>query len=78
MSKLTKQQRKARRRRIVSRAVALAKEIHGQDEDAQKAMLAEILNKAIDIPGLGENAERRILMAVMELIIDLVSEDDNG
>ena len=78
MSRLTRDQRRTRRRRIVSRAVSLAKEIHGQDEEAQKAMLAEILNKAIDIPGLGENAERRILMAVMELIIDLVSEDHDG
>tara|TARA_R100000152_G_C6727597_1_gene152688 strand:+ start:776 stop:1015 length:240 start_codon:yes stop_codon:yes gene_type:complete len=78
--KLTREQRKARRRRIIQRAVALAKELHSQDEEAQKEFIVGIVNRAIDIPGLGEVAERKILMAVAELLIDLASEDgdDNG
>jgi|TARA_R100000479_G_C6247350_1_gene151063 hypothetical protein len=78
--KLTREQRKARRRRIIQRAVALAKELHSQDEEAQKEFIVGIVNKAIDIPGIGEIAERRLLMGVAELLIDLASEDgdDNG
>ena len=78
--KLTREQRKARRRRIIQRAVALAKELHSQDEEAQKEFIVGIVNRAIDIPGLGEVAERKILMPVAELLIDLASEDgdDNG
>jgi len=78
--KLTREQRKTRRRRIIQRAVALAKELHSQDEEAQKEFIVGIVNKAIDIPGIGEIAERRLLMGVAELLIDLASEDgdDNG
>ena len=75
MSKLTRDQRRARRRRVISRAVALAKELHSQDEEKQKEFIVEIVNRAIDIPGLTENAERKLLMAVAEVLIDLVSED---
>ena len=77
--KLSKEERKARRRRVVSRAVALAKELHSQDEEAQKEFVVEIVNRAIDIPGLTERAEKKLLMAVAELLIDIVSEGrDNG
>jgi len=76
--KLTREQRKARRRRIIQRAVALAKELHSQDEEAQKEFIVGIVNKAIDIPGIGEIAERRLLMGVAELLIDLASEDGDG
>jgi|TARA_Y100001963_G_scaffold83109_1_gene115183 hypothetical protein len=75
MSRLTREQRRARRRRVISRAVALAKELHSQDEEKQKEFIVEIVNRAIDIPGLTENAERKLLMAVAEVLIDLVSED---
>ena len=75
MSKLTRDQRRARRRRVIRRAVALAKELHSQDPEEQKAFVVEIVNRAIDIPGLTENAERKLLMAVAELLIDLASEE---
>lgn len=75
MSKLTRDQRRARRRRVISRAVALAKELHSGDEEEQKAFVVEIVNRAIDIPGLTENAERKLLMAIAEVLIDLVSEE---
>jgi hypothetical protein len=73
--KLNRDQRRARRRRVITRAVALARELHTEDEGAQKEFIVDIVNKAIDIPGLTENAEKRILMAVAELLIDLVSEE---
>ena len=73
--KLNRDQRRARRRRVITRAVALARELHAEDEGAQKEFIVDIVNKAIDIPGLTENAEKRILMAVAELLIDLVSEE---
>ena len=77
--KLTREQRRARRRRVITRAVALARELQTGDEEAQKAFVVGIVNKAIDIPGLTEAAERRLLMGVAELLIDLVSkEDDDG
>ena len=75
MSRLTREQRRARRRRVISRAVALAKELHSQDEEKQKEFIVEIVNRAIDIPGLTENAERKLLMAVVDVFIDLVSEE---
>ena len=75
--KLTRDQRRARRRRVITRAVALARELHMGDEEAQKAFLVNIVNKAIDIPGLTEAAERRLLMGVAELLIDLVSKDED-
>ena len=78
--KLTRDQRRARRRRVITRAVALARELHSGDEEAQKVFVVGIVNKAIDIPGLTEAAERRLLMGVAELLIDLVSKDgdDDG
>ena len=72
---LTKEQRRARRRRIVRRAVQLSKELHAEDEQARREFLLELINKAIDIPGLGERVEKKILMAVLDLIIDLASDE---
>ena len=67
--------RRTRRRRVIRRAAALAKELY-TEEKAQAEFLVDIINKAIDIPGLGENAERKILLAVAELLIDLVVVED--
>ncbi len=78
MSRLTRDQRRARRRRVISRAVALARELHMGDEEKQKEFIVEIVNRAIDIPGLTENAEKKLLMAVAEVLIDLVSENSDG
>jgi len=78
MSRLNRDQRRARRRRVISRAVALARELHMGDEEKQKEFIVEIVNRAIDIPGLTENAEKKLLMAVAEVLIDLVSENSDG
>ena len=53
---LSKEQRRERRRRIIRRAVQLAKEVHAEDEDARRAFLIQIINQSIDIPGLSERA----------------------
>ena len=71
---LSKEQRRARRRRIVRRAVALAQEIHTEDEKARREMVLTLINQAIDIPGLTEKMERRILDSILDLIIDLATE----
>lgn len=71
---LSKEQRRARRRRIVRRAVALAQEIHTEDEEARREMVLTLINQAIDIPGLTEKMERRILDSILDLIIDLATE----
>ena len=71
---LSKEQRRARRRRIVRRAVALAQEIHTEDEEARRETVLTLINQAIDIPGLTEAMERRVLDSLLDLIIDLSTE----
>jgi len=73
---MNKAERRARRRRIIRRAVALAKELHAEDEEARRDFVIQLINKAVDIPGLTERMEERILKAVIDLIIDLASEED--
>ena len=75
---LTKEQRRERRRKIIRRAVQLAKEVHGDDEEARRAFLIELINKSIDIPGLSERAESRLLNAIAELLMDAFGGDENG
>ena len=73
----TRNERRQRRRKIIKKAAALAKELHGQSEKEQAAFMVEIVNRAVDIPGLSENAERKILMAVAELLLDLAGGDED-
>jgi|TARA_R110000824_G_scaffold106327_2_gene251182 uncharacterized membrane protein len=75
---LNKEQRRERRRKIIRRAVQLAKEVHGDDEEARRAFLIELINKSIDIPGLSERAESRLLNAIAELLMDAFGGDENG
>ena len=75
---LSKEQRRERRRRIIRRAVQLAKEVHGDDEEARRAFLIELINKTIDIPGLSERAESRLLNAIADLLIDAFGGNDDG
>ncbi len=77
---LSKEQRRERRRRIIRRAVQLAKEVHGDDEEARRAFLIELINKSksIDIPGLSERAESRLLNAIADLLIDAFGGNDDG
>jgi len=73
---MNKAERRARRRRIIRRAVALAKELHSEDEEARRDFVIQLINKAVDIPGLTERMEERILKSVIDLIIDLASEEE--
>jgi len=73
---MNKTERRARRRRIIRRAVALAKELHSEDEEARRDFVIQLINKAVDIPGLTERMEERILKSVIDLIIDLASEEE--
>jgi hypothetical protein len=75
---LTKEQRRSRRRKIIQSAVQLAKEVHGEDEEARRAFLIELINKSIDIPGLTERAESRLLNAIADLLMDAFGGDENG
>jgi uncharacterized membrane protein len=75
---LNKEQRRERRRRIIRRAVQLAKEVHAEDEEARRKFLIELINRSIDIPGLSERAESRLLNAIADLLIDAFGGEDNG
>jgi uncharacterized membrane protein len=75
---LNKEQRRERRRKIIRRAVQLAKEVHAEDEEARRKFLIELINKSIDIPGLSERAESRLLNAIADLLIDAFGGDNNG
>ena len=75
---LNKEQRRERRRKIIRRAVQLAKEVHAEDEEARRKFLIELINKSIDIPGLSERAEARLLNAIADLLIDAFGGDNNG
>jgi|TARA_A100000172_G_scaffold67354_3_gene47067 uncharacterized membrane protein len=78
MMGLNKEQRRERRRKIIRRAVQLAKEVHAEDEEARRKFLIELINKSIDIPGLSERAESRLLNAIADLLIDAFGGDNNG
>ena len=75
---LNNEQRRERRRRIIRRAVQLAKEVHAEDEEARRAFLIELINKSIDIPGLSERAESRLLNAIADLLMDAFGGENNG
>jgi hypothetical protein len=73
---LNRQQRRERRRKIVSKAASLARELFPEDEGARREWLAGIIAAQLDIPGLGEAAEKRIILALLDLITDLVDGED--
>ena len=63
--KLTRQQRRERRRNVIKKGIALSKACFPEDEEAQ-----------LDIPGLGEAAERKLFLALLDVIMDLVDGED--
>ncbi len=73
---VTRQQRKARRKRIITRAVALAGALFPDDEGARKEWLTTLIAAQLDIPGLGEAAERRVIGVLIDLIIDIVDGEE--
>ena len=75
MAKLTREQRRARRRRILRTAVELGRQLFPEDEEARKEWLITFIVNNVDIPGIGEAMERRIVTLVAELIEDLIDGD---
>lgn len=67
-----REERRARRRRILKSAVRLAHELFPEDEGARKKWLVETIAGKIDIPMINERTEEKILAAIIELIEDLV------
>tara|TARA_R100000152_G_C6750333_1_gene173964 strand:- start:320 stop:556 length:237 start_codon:yes stop_codon:yes gene_type:complete len=78
MMGLNKEQRRERRRRIIRKAVQLAKEVHAEDEDARRDFLINIINQSIDIPGLSERTESKLFHAIADLLVDAFGGDENG
>lgn len=69
---LNRQERRARRRRLLSAAIRLAHELFPEDEGARREWLITTISGAIDIPLINERTERKVIDAVLELIEDLV------
>jgi|TARA_R110002110_G_scaffold318741_1_gene531573 hypothetical protein len=67
-----REERRARRRRLLSAAVKLAHELFPEDEVQRREWLVDTIAGAIDIPLLSERAEKKMLTAIIELIEDLV------
>jgi len=67
-----RQERRERRRRLLSAAVKLAHELFPEDEGARKQWLVKTIAGKIDIPMVDEKMEERLLSALVDLIEDLV------
>ena len=75
MAKLTRQDRRVRRRRILKTAVQLGRDMFPEDEEARRNWLISFIVNNVDIPGIGEAMERRIVTLVCELLEDLIDGD---
>ena len=75
MAKLTRQERRVRRRRILKTAVQLGRDMFPEDEEARRNWLISFIVNNVDIPGIGEAMERRIVTLVCELLEDLIDGD---
>tara|TARA_R110002074_G_scaffold26826_1_gene78405 strand:- start:2 stop:265 length:264 start_codon:yes stop_codon:yes gene_type:complete len=74
--KLTRQQRRERRRNVIKKGIALSKACFPEDEEARREWLAALIAAQLDIPGLGEAAERKLFLALLDVIMDLVDGED--
>jgi len=75
MGKLTRDERRERRRRVLRSAVNLARQLFPEDEEARRDWLISFIVNNVDIPGIGEAMERRIVTLVCELLEDLIDGD---
>ena len=75
MAKLTRQERRERRRRILRAAVQLGRQMFPDDEEARRDWLITFIVQSVDIPGIGEAMERRVVGLVCELLEDLIDGD---
>jgi len=69
---LNREERRARRRRILSTAIKLAHELFPEDEGARKAWLVATIAGSLDIPLINEKTERIMISAIIDLLEDLV------
>jgi hypothetical protein len=74
--KLTRQQRKERRRNVIKKGIELSKACFPEDEEARREWLATLIAAQLDIPGLGEAAERKLFLTLLDIITDLVDGED--
>ena len=72
MAIMSREERRARRRRIFQAAIRLAHELFPEDEAARREWLVETIAGKIDIPMLNERTEQKVLHAIIDLIEDLV------
>lgn len=75
---LTRDERRARRRRVLRSAVALGRDLFPEDNGKRREFLAQFMADHIDIPGIGELGERRIWGLLFELIEDLTDGVPDG
>lgn len=75
MAKLTRQERRERRRRILRAAVQLGRQMFPDDDEARREWLITFIVQSVDIPGIGEAMERRVVGLVCELLEDLIDGD---
>ena len=69
---LNREERRARRRRILSAAIKLAHELFPEDDGARKAWLVKTVAGSLDIPLINEKTERIMISAIIDLLEDLV------
>tara|TARA_R100001086_G_scaffold53381_1_gene23842 strand:+ start:15753 stop:15974 length:222 start_codon:yes stop_codon:yes gene_type:complete len=67
-----REERRARRQRILKAAIRLAHELFPEDEGERKKWLVKTIAGRIDIPMINERTEEKILSAIIDLIEDLV------
>ena len=79
MARLTKAERRARRRRILQAAVELGQQLFPDDDEQRREWLAGFVAANVDIPGIGEAMEKRVIALVCELLEDIFDGgNDNG
>ena len=78
MARLTKPERRARRRRILQAAVQLGQQLFPDDDEQRREWLAGFVAANVDIPGIGEAMEKRVIALVCELLEDIFNGDDNN
>lgn len=74
MAKLTRQERRERRRRILKSAVQLGRQLFPDDEEARRDWLVTFIVQNVDIPGMNEAMEKRVVGLVCELLEDLIGD----
>lgn len=78
MARLTREERKARRRRILKAAVQLGRQLYPDDDDERREWLVGFISSNVDIPGIGPAMERKIIALIADLIDDLFEGETNG